>query len=158
MHHRGLAHSFYTERDEPIASVLTRTLLETKQEVPEFLDAYKPQGDAIHNLKFEADSDWDEHEAAMTGGGGGGDWGDAQGESSGWGNQDVDGDKQEDGWGTQAGAEETAPKKSSEVQADEGWGKASGGGSNGWGASGASGQQAAADAWASTSSARVHEW
>ncbi|KAJ3473008.1 hypothetical protein NLG97_g10576 [Lecanicillium saksenae] len=40
--HRGVATSLFTERDEPIASVLTRTLLETKQEIPDFLEIYKP--------------------------------------------------------------------------------------------------------------------
>ena len=65
--HRGLATSFYCERDEPIASVLTRTLLETKQDVPDFLEQYIPEGDARTNLKFEADSDFDENDVAGAG-------------------------------------------------------------------------------------------
>ncbi|CAM1501746.1 Fc.00g037300.m01.CDS01 [Cosmosporella sp. VM-42] len=56
---RGLATSFYGERDEPIGSVLTRTLLETKQEIPDFLQEYVPEGEALESLKFEADSDFD---------------------------------------------------------------------------------------------------
>ncbi|KAK0723843.1 P-loop containing nucleoside triphosphate hydrolase protein [Apiosordaria backusii] len=60
--HRGMASSFFTERDEPIASVLTRTLLETGQEVPEFLSAYIPED--VSRLRFEADSDFDETETA----------------------------------------------------------------------------------------------
>jgi ATP-dependent RNA helicase DDX3X len=58
--HRGLASSFYTERDEPIASVLTRTLLETNQEIPDFLESYQPEGEARNKLKFEADSDFED--------------------------------------------------------------------------------------------------
>jgi ATP-dependent RNA helicase DDX3X len=51
-----VATSFYTDRDEGIASVLTRTLLETKQEVPEFLQEHIPEGECI---KFETESDYD---------------------------------------------------------------------------------------------------
>jgi ATP-dependent RNA helicase DDX3X len=64
MGHVGIATSFYCDKDEPLASVLTRTLLETNQEVPDFLQSYIPEGDARTNLKFEADSDFDEGEAA----------------------------------------------------------------------------------------------
>ncbi|KAK0750067.1 hypothetical protein B0T18DRAFT_121663 [Schizothecium vesticola] len=41
--HRGLATSFFTERDEPMASVLTRlgTPQETNQDIPDFLEQYK---------------------------------------------------------------------------------------------------------------------
>lgn len=58
--HRGLATSFYSDRDESIASVLTRTLLETGQEIPDFLEPFVPEGDARTNLKFEADSDFED--------------------------------------------------------------------------------------------------
>jgi ATP-dependent RNA helicase DDX3X len=60
--HRGKATSFYTEHDEAIASVLTRTLLETDQEVPDFLQQYIPEGKRRDNLKFEADSDFEEED------------------------------------------------------------------------------------------------
>ncbi|KAI5464482.1 P-loop containing nucleoside triphosphate hydrolase protein [Mariannaea sp. PMI_226] len=81
--HRGIATSFFSERDESLASVLTRTLLETDQEIPEFLQQHIPEGEARDNLKFEADSDFDPDEAAVTEGqgensgqnGGGGAWG-----------------------------------------------------------------------------------
>ncbi|KAF4345965.1 ATP-dependent RNA helicase [Fusarium beomiforme] len=76
--HRGVATSFFTERDEPMASVLTRTLLETDQEVPEFLQQYIPEGEARENLKFEADSDFDPNDYA-----GAGDAGDAWGGDTG---------------------------------------------------------------------------
>ena len=39
---------------------MTRTLLETKQDIPDFLEPYKPEGAALENLKFEADSDFEE--------------------------------------------------------------------------------------------------
>lgn len=57
--HRGVATSLFTERDEPIASVLTRTLLETKQDIPEFLQIYVPEGG---NIQFETESDFDPNE------------------------------------------------------------------------------------------------
>ncbi|KAF5017981.1 hypothetical protein F66182_10050 [Fusarium sp. NRRL 66182] len=69
--HRGLATSFFSERDDAIASVLTRTLLETDQEIPDFLQQYVPEGDARTNLKFEADSDFDPNDIAGTGDSGG---------------------------------------------------------------------------------------
>ncbi|AEO65101.1 uncharacterized protein THITE_2043513 [Thermothielavioides terrestris NRRL 8126] len=96
--HRGLASSFYSDRDEPIASVLTRTLIETNQEVPDFLQSYIPEGASATNLKFEADSDF-EDEAAGTGGG------DAGAGEGGWGadtDQNAGGDTGVggDGWGS----------------------------------------------------------
>ncbi|KAM0556885.1 hypothetical protein ACHAPJ_005558 [Fusarium lateritium] len=72
--HRGVATSFFSERDEPMASVLTRTLLETDQEIPDFLQTYVPEGDDRTNLKFEADSDFDANDVAGAGDAGGA-WG-----------------------------------------------------------------------------------
>ena len=43
-----------------MASVLTRTLLETGQEIPEFLQIHVPEEGK--DLKFEADSDFDPEE------------------------------------------------------------------------------------------------
>lgn len=43
--HRGIATSFFTERDEGIGSILTHTFLEIKQEMPEYLQLYIPEGD-----------------------------------------------------------------------------------------------------------------
>lgn len=75
---RGVATSFFVEeRDGPMSSALTRTLLETKQEVPEFLQQYIPVGE---RLTFEADSDFDEDEAAGQTAGG-----DAEAEGAAWG-------------------------------------------------------------------------
>lgn len=71
---RGTAFSFYTERDEPLAELLAFTLLEMKQDVPDFLQQYVPEGyDAdTKKLKFEPDSDECEEEPA---GGSGDAWG-----------------------------------------------------------------------------------
>ena len=44
--------------------------------MPDFLQQFIPEGDARNNLKFEADSDWDENEAGVGGDGAPGDaWG-----------------------------------------------------------------------------------
>ncbi|KAL2128862.1 hypothetical protein VTI74DRAFT_8549 [Chaetomium olivicolor] len=100
--HRGLATSFYSDRDEAIASVLTRTLLETNQEIPDFLQSYVPEGATAGNLKFEADSDFEEDTAgtgAGTGGDGGG-WGaGTDGAGYGWGGGDAGAGA---GWGAEA--------------------------------------------------------
>ncbi|EAA35674.1 DEAD-domain-containing protein [Neurospora crassa] len=93
--HRGLATSFYTERDEDLASVLTRTLLETGQEVPDFLQQYIPED--TQNLHFEADSDFEEDV------GGGGD--------------DADGDDAGGGWGGGGGADDAGDNAGG-----DGWG------------------------------------
>lgn len=99
--HRGLATSFYTDRDEDLASVLTRTLLETGQEIPDFLQPYIPEDK--ENLKFEADSDFEEEEAAGGDDAGGDGWGgsgdtqDAGGDS--WGGNDDTQAAAGNGWG-----------------------------------------------------------
>jgi ATP-dependent RNA helicase DDX3X len=85
---KGIASSFYNEKDEGLASVLTRTLLETKQEIPDFLEQYRPEGDAATKLVFEEDSDFEDAAGEEEGGdawgadgdddaedGGGGGWG-----------------------------------------------------------------------------------
>lgn len=69
-----------------MASVLTRTLLETKQEIPDFLELHKPEGEAAVNLKFEADSDFEEEDA-----------GEDAGEGDGWGGGGDDTAKSADG-------------------------------------------------------------
>ncbi|KAK1758542.1 putative ATP-dependent rna helicase [Echria macrotheca] len=132
--HRGLATSFFTDKDEGMASVLTRTLLETNQTIPDFLEAYVPEGPARENLKFEADSDFEEDTGGDDGTGGG--WGGAGGESApnndGWGAAAKDeGESQanNNGWGE-------AVKDEGESQANNnGWGAPAEAG-GGWGASG----------------------
>ncbi|KAK3335726.1 P-loop containing nucleoside triphosphate hydrolase protein [Cercophora scortea] len=100
--HRGLATSFYTERDEPIASVLTRTLLETNQEVPDFLQEYIPEGDARVNLKFEEDSDFEDGDDAGGGDAGGDAWGGVGGDTAAGGNADAGTGGDGGGWGAAA--------------------------------------------------------
>ncbi|KAM3497537.1 hypothetical protein MY10362_009116 [Beauveria mimosiformis] len=73
--HRGVATSLFTDRDEPIANVLTRTLLETNQEIPEFLEIYKPEVIPGKAIQFETESDYDPNEVQA----GGQDTGDAWG-------------------------------------------------------------------------------
>lgn len=65
--------SFYNDRDEGLAPVLTKLLLETKQEVPDFLQQYMPEGDDLENLKFYEDP---VEEADNNGGG----WGESAGD------------------------------------------------------------------------------
>lgn len=65
-----------------MASVLTRTLLETGQEIPDFLQIHVPEDG--NDLKFEADSDFDPEEGQGPSvgdewGSGGGDGGDNAG-------------------------------------------------------------------------------
>ena len=100
----GLATSFYNERNEDIADDLVRILLETKQEVPDFLESYKPED--TENLEFNDDTD-DEGE---TGSNGGDAWGGAAAPAS----AAVDSG---DNWGAPAVA---APK----AKVDDGWGAA----------------------------------
>ncbi|KAH7157447.1 P-loop containing nucleoside triphosphate hydrolase protein [Dactylonectria estremocensis] len=125
--HRGVATSFYSERDEPLASVLTRTLLETGQEIPDFLESYVPEGEARDNLKFEADSDFEPQDVGGAGGG-------------------------EDGCGQPDTAEDTgACDNDAGSGGGDGWGGGSGantgesGGDDGWGGGGTT--SAAADSW-----------
>jgi ATP-dependent RNA helicase DDX3X len=68
----GLATSFFNERDADIGETLTKTLLETHQVVPDFLEEHIPEGFTadgagdVEKLKFDADSD-DEEENAEAG-------------------------------------------------------------------------------------------
>ncbi|KAL9619830.1 MAG: hypothetical protein Q9160_005570 [Pyrenula sp. 1 TL-2023] len=51
----GLATSFYNERNDDLANDIVKILLETGQEIPDFLDAFKPEtGEAIN---FDDDTD-----------------------------------------------------------------------------------------------------
>ncbi|KAL8846889.1 MAG: hypothetical protein Q9221_008055 [Calogaya cf. arnoldii] len=74
----GLATTFYNDKDESQAEGLVKLMMETGQDIPDFLEGYKPSGD----LDFQDNSD--EEEAAA--GGEGDAWGTeaAAGEDSGW--------------------------------------------------------------------------
>lgn len=107
--HRGLATSFYTDKDEDIAKQLTRTLMETNQEVPDFLEQFKPKlaDGEKPKLNFEADSD---HESSD----GEGDAEDGGDDAGGWGADadggNADGGNADGGWGADAApAEDSKP-------------------------------------------------
>ena len=51
----GLATSFYNDRNENIAQSLVKILLETKQEIPDFLSSYVPEDPT--KLEFDDDTD-----------------------------------------------------------------------------------------------------
>lgn len=123
---RGLATSFYTERDEPLAPVLVRTLLETKQTVPEFLQQFMPEGEELENLQFpsEQDEDIGGMDAGAWGEGGGNDSGDA------WGGGGADASAAGgDGGGAWGGGDQTSAAASGGW---EGGGASTGGGGGGW--------------------------
>ncbi|KAN0106257.1 DEAD domain containing protein [Hyaloscypha variabilis] len=82
----GLATSFYNDRDSDLAETLVKTLLETHQVIPDFLEQYIPEGFTaegsgdVEKLKFEADSDYgdgegENGEAPAEGGDNGSGWG-----------------------------------------------------------------------------------
>ncbi|KAL6803735.1 P-loop containing nucleoside triphosphate hydrolase protein [Trichoderma sp. SZMC 28012] len=107
--HRGVATSFFTDRDEAIASVLTRTLLETNQDIPDFLQSYIPDNYANGiKVKFETESDFDPNDVAGAGDAQGGGWGGDEtanpdsGAGGGWGASGDSGDAADSGggWGT----------------------------------------------------------
>ena len=86
----GMATSFYNDRNEDIGEALVKLLLETQQEVPEFLDNYKP--DNVEELQFDDDTD-DEGEGGATGGDA---WGSPTPQANGHSN-----DEAASGWGTE---------------------------------------------------------
>ncbi|KAI1379841.1 P-loop containing nucleoside triphosphate hydrolase protein [Hypoxylon crocopeplum] len=51
----GTATSFYTERDSDIAEDLTKMLMETKQQVPDFLQPFIPEGCDPNNFTIDDD-------------------------------------------------------------------------------------------------------
>ncbi|KAF7509314.1 hypothetical protein GJ744_008208 [Endocarpon pusillum] len=78
----GLATSFYNDRDEPLAEDLVKVLLESNQEVPDFLADKKPEDG--EELKFDDDSE--EEEVGIDGddaNGAAADWGPGGGDA--WG-------------------------------------------------------------------------
>ncbi|KAI1505001.1 P-loop containing nucleoside triphosphate hydrolase protein [Biscogniauxia marginata] len=70
--HHGVATSFYTERNEDMAKLLAMTLMETGQEVPDFLEPFKPGDDDPTKLKFEYDTDEEDEFGGDDGTGGDG--------------------------------------------------------------------------------------
>lgn len=64
----GLATSFYNDKNEDLAEDLVKLLMETKQEVPDFLDGFKPED--ASNINFDDDTDNEGEEGAGADGGG----------------------------------------------------------------------------------------
>ncbi|RFU76909.1 dead deah box rna helicase [Trichoderma arundinaceum] len=114
--HRGVATSFFTDRDDAISSVLTRTLLKTNQEIPDFLQSYIPENySSGTKVKFETESDFDPNDVAGAGDAEGG----AEGGASAWGGDgNVNGDSGGGNWGGSGGNEEAA-------NSGGGWGQGS---------------------------------
>ncbi|QSZ30836.1 hypothetical protein DSL72_000394 [Monilinia vaccinii-corymbosi] len=87
----GLASSFYNDRNEDIAEALVKTLLETRQPIPDFLESYLPEGFTmdgqtgdIETLQFDDDSDNEEEGAEKAEGDADAGAGDAWGTAGGW--------------------------------------------------------------------------
>lgn len=128
--HKGLATSFYNaDRDEPLASVLVRTFLETNQEVPDFLQPFMPEGDDLENLKWETNSNPEDRPEGGAGGSGsafGGDAGDASGGGA-WGAEGGEapgnawGGNGDDGAGWGSGPVDNADGAADTAGAGSGW-------------------------------------
>jgi ATP-dependent RNA helicase DDX3X len=118
----GMSTSLYNDRDEALAPMLVKVLMENEQHIPEFLEPYKPEEGA--KLDFEDTSDDEDADgggADAWGGGsnegtGDGAWGGAGGDAGGdgaWGAGDGDGGNQDDAWGPAGGgASREAPPDS----------------------------------------------
>ena len=125
----GLATSFYNERNEEMAPVLVKILMETEQPVPDFLEAYKPaEGE---ELNFDEKSD-EEGMADGVADEGGDAWGAAPAADDGWGAPAAEpaAEAGNDGWGAPVAKPTTpppAPKAAAPVNdwnttnGDSGW-------------------------------------
>ncbi|PWW73817.1 DEAD-domain-containing protein [Tuber magnatum] len=75
---RGLATSFFNSNNEDIATDLVKVLLESSQEIPEFLEPYRPVGEVTFD-EPDSDVEGEEQGGDIHGGtgenNGGGDWG-----------------------------------------------------------------------------------
>ena len=69
----GLATSLFNEKNEDIAEALVRIMLEAHQEIPDFLEQYKPAD--ITDLNFDDDSDEEGEENGDAGVNAGDAWG-----------------------------------------------------------------------------------
>lgn len=69
---QGLATTFYNDRNSDIAEDLVKILIESNQEVPSFLESYRPEGEINFD---EPDSDAEDAVEDPTGGVADGAWG-----------------------------------------------------------------------------------
>ena len=113
----GLATSFYNQKNEDLAEGLVKILMETNQEVPDFLENFKPEDTT--NIDFDDDTDNEGEETETDGGASKG----AADESSG------------DAWGATASSKADAPSAdawgSPAAESKDDWGSGQKGGS-GW--------------------------
>ncbi|KAH0830925.1 hypothetical protein AYO21_06456 [Fonsecaea monophora] len=70
----GLATSFYNDGDEALGPFLTKILLETNQDIPDFLEHFKPDGGNL-NFDEEEEQDFDDNTGGGAGDAGGDAWG-----------------------------------------------------------------------------------
>ncbi|KIW25120.1 uncharacterized protein PV07_10784 [Cladophialophora immunda] len=104
----GLATSFYNEGDEALGPFLTKILLETNQDVPDFLTHFKPEGDL--NFDEEEEPDYENNAGATSGDAGGDAWGTGDNAASAGGDAWGAGgaNAASDAWGSAAGTDATA--------------------------------------------------
>ena len=89
----GLATSFYNDRDDNLAPMLVKILMETNQEIPDFLEQFKPEEGA--ELDFEEADEMPVEGTGEEEGGGWGAGGDDDKEAGGWG--ETNGEANENG-------------------------------------------------------------
>ena len=86
---KGIATSFYNERNEDIAEKLAKTLVEMDQDVPDFLEQYKPnEGEELDfddNTDEEGEGDQEEDGNDASGETAGDGWGADASSGAGWG-------------------------------------------------------------------------
>ena len=85
----GMATSFYNERNEDIAEALTKTLIEQGQDVPEFLEGYRPADGEELDFDDDTDEEGEKEEDDVndeeSGEAAGDSWGAGATSSAGWG-------------------------------------------------------------------------
>ena len=64
---KGLATSFFNEKNEDIAEALVKILLETQQPVPDFLEQWKPEDEAAMDFNDDSDEEVVEEDNANPG-------------------------------------------------------------------------------------------
>ena len=108
--HVGVATSLYNDRNEDIAPMLVKLLMETGHDIPDFLQAFKPEEGAP--LDFEDDSDTE-------GANGGAANGAASNDGDAWGSGDASGEGDARGSGNASGGDAWGAGNSAAPAADE---------------------------------------
>ena len=118
----GIATSFYNERDEALAPSIVKLLIENEQEIPDFLDGFKPEEGAPLNFDEEdeaidvtADADGGDAWGAADRNGNGDAWGATKGTGNG------------DAWGSAGNG-----KGETSASAGDTWGGANGATNDAW--------------------------